>query len=315
MDESPGAAYRALYASIDGRLTAALPPDEREAIKREIYALFKRVELELTELSALREDIKALVEKWKALPGRRSPTPAGPLASPAGPGVGDGIAVPPAPAAPTHAPQLGGDKPAVHADHLGASTFIEKGWSRISLGDYPAAETALVRALELAPNDPQSESLLGWAQMLQAKYDDALLNFQKVLMRQPANALARINVGYICLKKGIFGEAIEHLSKAIRLANDRKATLYAHFYLGLVYLEREMFEDAQTFFQKTLAIGPNLIEAYYELGRAQWFGGQREQAKQTWRDGAAANKFNPWGKRCAEVLAAVDGGGEPPRST
>ena len=60
-------------------------------------------------------------------------------------------------------------------------------------------------------------------------------------------ALARINVGYICLKKGIFGEAIEHLSKAIRLDNDRKATLYAHYYLGLVYQEREMYDDAQTF--------------------------------------------------------------------
>ena len=70
-------------------------------------------------------------------------------------------------------------------------------------------------------------------------------------MREPQNALARINVGYICLKKRIFGEAIEHLSRAIRLDNDRKATLYAHFYLGLVYLERDMFEDAQTFFQKT----------------------------------------------------------------
>ena len=114
----------------------------------------------------------------------------------------------------------------------------------------------------------QAESLLGWAQMLHEDYDDALATFSKVLMKEPANSLARINVGYICLKKRIFGEAIEHLSKAIRLDNDRKATLYAHYYLGLVYLEREMYEDAQTFFQKTLELGPNLIEAYYELGRA-----------------------------------------------
>ena len=88
--------------------------------------------------------------------------------------------------------------------------------------------------------------------MLHEDYDDALGTFSKVLMKEPANALARINVGYICLKKRIFGEAIEHLSKAIRLDNDRKATLYAHYYLGLVYLEREMYEDAQTFFRKTL---------------------------------------------------------------
>jgi tetratricopeptide (TPR) repeat protein len=201
--------------------------------------------------------------------------------------------------------------PPLRADHIGASTFIEKGWSRISLGDYAAAETALGRALELSPNDLHAVALLGWAQMHQEKYDDALMNFQRVLMKEPANALARINVGYICLKKRIFGEAIEHLSKAIRLDNDAKATLYAHYYLGLVYLEREMYEDAQTFFRKSLTLGPNLLEAYYELGRAHWLADQADDAKEAWRTGAAANKFNPWGKRCAEVLAKVEAGGQP----
>jgi tetratricopeptide (TPR) repeat protein len=121
-------------------------------------------------------------------------------------------------------------------------------------------------------------------------------------------------VGYICLKKRIFGEAIEHLSKAIRMANDKKATLYAHYYLGLVYLEREMFEDAETFFRKTMELGPNLIEAYYQLGRAQWFAGNQDDAKATWEAGFAANKFNPWGKKCREVLTTVQSGGEPPRT-
>jgi tetratricopeptide (TPR) repeat protein len=215
---------------------------------------------------------------------------------------------------PAATPQFAPERPKPMADHLGASTFIEKGWSLISLGEYEGAEKALSRALQLAPDDPQSESLLGWAQMLQEKYDDALMNFQKVLMREPANALARINVGYICLKKRIFGEAIEHLSKAIRLDNDRKATLYAHFYLGLVYLEREMYEDAQTFFRKTLQLGTNLVEAYFELGRALWFDGQREAAMDAWRDGHRTNKFNPWGKRCGEMLKHVEGGGSLSRS-
>ena len=130
-------------------------------------------------------------------------------------------------------------------------------------------------------------------------------------MRQPTNALARINVGYICLKKGAFGEAVEHLSKAIRLDSDRKATLYAHFYLGLVYLEREMYEDAQTFFQKTIALAPNLLEAQFELGRAYWFNGQKDDATRTWQSAFDANKFNSWGKRCGEALEAVTAGGNP----
>ena len=39
-----------------------------------------------------------------------------------------------------------------------------------------------------------------------------------------------------------------------------------------------MYEDAQTFFRKTLKLGPNLIEAYFELGRALWFAGERDEA-------------------------------------
>lgn len=273
------AAYRERVSALAARLEAPTAAQERDALRGELIALGKGLEQDIAALALLKDEAKGLVEKWKGLQA-------------------------------SSAPAFSAERPVV-ADHIGASTFIEKGWSRISLGDYAGAEDSLGKALQLAPNDPQAESLLGWAQMLQEKYDDALMQFQKVLMREPGNALARINVGYICLKKGIFGEAIEHLSKAIRLDNDRKATLYAHFYLGLVYLERDMFEDAQTFFQKSLVLGPNLIEAYYELGRAFWFNGQREEALQTWRDGFAANKFNPWGKRCAEVLETVEQGGEP----
>jgi tetratricopeptide (TPR) repeat protein len=285
---------RARHAAIEARLDAATTPAEREALKGDIVTLFKQVEAQITELTTLKDDVKRLVDKWKSL---QSMSPAS--ATSTSPGA---------------TPQFAPERPKPIADHLGASTFIEKGWSLISLGEYEGAEKALTRALQLAPEDPQSESLLGWAQMLQEKYDDALMNFQKVLMREPANALARINVGYICLKKRIFGEAIEHLSKAIRLNNDRKATLYAHFYLGLVYLEREMYEDAQTFFRKTLQLGPNLIEAYFELGRALWFDEQREAAMDVWRDGHRTNKFNPWGKRCGEMVQHVEGGGSLSRS-
>ena len=278
-------ALRTQYMGIDGRLDAAAAgtPADREAVKGEIIGLFRIVEAHITELSTLKDDIRKLVDKYKSMQQ------------------------------PSLAPQFTAERPAVHADHIGASTFIEKGWSRISLGDYIGAEDALTKALKLSPNDVQAESLLGWAMMLQEKYDDALMNFSRVLMREPLNGLARINVGYICLKKRIFGEAIEHLSKAIRLDNDPKAKLYAHFYLGLVYLEREMFEDAQAFFEKTLTLGPNLIEAYYELGRALWFAGDHAQALETWRMGNETNKFNPWGKRCAELRKIVESGGEPPR--
>ena len=289
MSEPLLALLRSQFQEIEGRLVGATQPAERELLKRDIIALFKRVDASLTDLGQMKEDIRGLVERYKQ--------------------AGGVAAVEVAPA-----PQFTVARPAVHADHLGASTYIEKGWSLISLGDYAGAIQSLERALTLSPGAVQAQSLLGWAQMLHENYDDALGTFSKVLMKEPANALARINVGYICLKKGIFGEAIEHLSKAIRLDNDRKATLYAHYYLGLVYLEREMYEDAQTFFRKTLKLGPNLIEAYFELGRALWFPGQRDEALKVWSEGHKANKFNPWAKRCKEMMDVAAAGGEVPRS-
>ncbi len=273
------------YDEISARLTQSPSGTERDDVKRDIIALFKLVDRTITDLTALKDNIRALVDRYKELAQSQS---------------GD------------QAPQFTGSVPVVH-DHLGASTYIEKGWSLVSLGDYQGAIQALGKALELSPDDPQAQSQLGWAQMLHGDYDDALGTFQQVLMKEPANSLARINVGYICLKKRIFGEAIEHLSKAIRLDNDKKATLYAHYYLGLVYFEREMYEDAQNFFQKTLVLGPNLIEAYYELGRAHWYADDRDAARETWAKGHKANKLTIWGKRCKEALERVERGEEPPR--
>ncbi len=278
-------ALRAQYEQISQRLDGARTPEERDGVKREVIALFKTVDQAITDLSALKEDIRVLVDKYKQLVAAQG-----------------GDAAPPIQAA---AP--------LHADHIGASTFIQKGWSLISLEDYEGAIQALQKALKLSPGDIEAENLLGWAQMEHRDFDDALATFQTVLNKDAANSLARINLGQIYLQKRNFSEAIEHLSKAIRLDNDKKATLYAHLYLGQVYMAREMFEDAQTFFQKTIVLGPNLLQAYYELGRAHWFAGEQDTAKEKWDQGFKANKFNPWGKKCREMLDVVTAGGEPPR--
>jgi tetratricopeptide (TPR) repeat protein len=264
------------------RLARTHSVSERAALKDEIIALFRAVEGTEARVASLKQSVKSLAEKWKKSDGRTAS------------GSSRGAQ-------------------SQRVDHLGASTFVEKGWSRLALGDAPAAEEALHRALALAPGSNEAEALLGWAQMMQEQYDVALLTFHNVLLREPQNALARTNVGYICLRKKIYGEAIEHLTRAIRLDNDPKATLYAHLYLGLVYFDREMYDDARMFFAKTLALGPNMLQAYFELGRAHWFAGDMAAAREAWREGAAANKFNPWGKRCAEVLAAVEAGEQPPR--
>ncbi len=276
-----GAALSARRSALAAALQAKPGAETRAQLKQEIIALFRAADAGVSAFATFKDEVKALAETWKQLDGQ--------------PGSG------------AHAVASG------RVDHLGASTFVEKGWSKLSVGDAAGAEVALRRALELTPGNSEAETLLGWAQMLQEQYDSALLTFHNVLMRDPQNTLARTNVGFICLRKKSYGEAIEHLSRAIKLDTDRKATLYAHLYLGMVYREREMYADAELFFRKAIELGPNLVQAWYELGSARWFAGDRDGAQRAWRDGANTNKFNPWGKRCAQTLESVERGGAPPR--
>src|SRR5256885_17007268 len=87
---------------------------------RSIIAYFKQVDALIGELTALKDDVRKLVDRYKQ--------------------VGTSTAE-------ASAPEFSGVRPAVHADHIGASTFIEKGWSLISLGAYTRAIQALSRAL------------------------------------------------------------------------------------------------------------------------------------------------------------------------
>ena len=276
-DDALLAELRAELGNIARLLEGSTDSANREVAKGRIVQLLKRIESSVGQLTELKQQLRELVERYK-----RETAPSSRPSQP-------------------------------QRDLLGASTFLEKGWNLIAAGDPAGALVALNRALELAPGDPQAQSLLGWAEMQSGRLDDALVTFSRVLVQEPANALARVNLGYICLKKRVFGEAIEHLSRVIRSGQDAKALLYAHYYLGLVYLERGMFADAQSFLRQAIAIGPNLIEAYHDLGRAQWLAGARDEARGTWAKGAASRR-TPWAKACQELLDRTARGEEVPRS-
>jgi tetratricopeptide (TPR) repeat protein len=273
-------------------------PDQRELLKQQIIALFREADAALQQAQAMKDAVKGLAEQWKHLDGRGVGTI---------PGVGATVHRPTPVASTTVSSTTG------RVDHLGASTFIEKGWSKLALLDAVGAEAAFRRALDLAPGSLEAQTLLAWAQMQQEHYDAALQTLQVVLQHDPHNALAHTNLGYISLRRKAYGDAIEHLSTVIRADADRRAVLYAHLYLGMVYREREMYDDADAFFSRALELGPNLLQAWYELGRARWFAGRPDDARQAWKTGSEANKFSPWGKRCADMLQVVEQGGAPSR--
>lgn len=272
------AELRREHARLAARLAEPLDATGRAELKAAIVTLFRRTEVSIEELTAFKETIRALVEGFKTLP-----------------------------------PPVGSTAASVRHDHIGASTFIERGWSALAGGDWRHAEVLLRDALGLDPGNSNAEALLGWALMHQDRGDEALQRCLQVLVREPEHGLARAAIGAICLRKGITGEAIEHLSRAVRAGGDQRATLYANYWLGVAYLQREMVTDAIDVLRRAVALGPNLAEAWTELGRALWLKGEANEARHAWHTGAAI-RHSPFAAAARGLLELAESGGKVPRT-
>jgi tetratricopeptide (TPR) repeat protein len=197
-------------------------------------------------------------------------------------------------------------------DYLGASTFVEKGWNFIAIGNFYGAEGILLRALELAPSDVRGKSLLGWALMRQGKLLEAEQVLVGLLSENTLNSMARVNLGYVYMKKGDVARASELLVSSSRQNRDPKAALYAVFYRGLLLASEENFTEAELCFRKSIQLAPNFVEGYYELGRAQLGEVLENEARATWKTGHSINRINIWGKRCLDAIRLIDHGYCPP---
>jgi tetratricopeptide (TPR) repeat protein len=263
------------HAELARRLAEPLDGAERAELKAAIVALFRRTEQAMADLAAFKESIRALVDGFKALP------------------------------------ELPADRSVRH-DHIGASTHLERGWTALAGGEWRHAEIEFRDALRLDPGNAAAESLLGWALLHQERGDEALQRCLQVLVREPEHGLARAAIGAICLRKGITGEAIEHLSRAVR-SSDPRATLYASYWLGVAYLERDMLGDAIEVLERAVRQGPNLAEGWTELGRARWLRGDRAGAIAAWRT-AAGVRHSPFAAAARVLLETAESGGSVPRS-
>jgi tetratricopeptide (TPR) repeat protein len=284
MADDPLPSLRTEYERLHRRLEGAVPDAERADLKQAIVALFKRTEQEIAELAEFKETIRHLVERFKELPP--------PIARGGGPSPSQ----------------------SVRHDHLGASTYLERGWTALAMGQWGEAEQLLREALARDATSSAGQALLGWALLHQDRGDETLQLCLQVLLREPDHGLARTAVGAVCLRKGIVGEAIEHLTRVVRGSSDSRAVLYANYWLGMAYLARDMAADAVEFLRRAVTLGPNLAEGWVGLGQALWWAGQRTEAREAWLVGAKI-RHSPHAAQAAELLQVVDAGGTPPRST
>jgi len=138
--------------------------------------------------------------------------------------------------------------------------YIGIGHSSAAKKDYPAAETAYKKAIELEPNLIEAYSGLATIYNDQKKFDEAKAMSAEVMKRAGAGGAAGggadslYNAGVISWNANDFAKAQEQFAAALA-ANPNHAE--SHFMLGQVYLNLGKLPEAAKEFEAYTKIAPN----------------------------------------------------------
>lgn len=151
-------------------------------------------------------------------------------------------------------------------DEKRASLYFQIGNDYIEQKNYPEALTNLLKAEELAPNNPLVMNALGLLYFYREKYETAVNYTQKAIALDPKFSDARSNLGRIYIAQGKYNKAIFEIKKAI------KDLTYTHpekaqTNLGLAYLRKDNFLKAREQFLQALKLNKDYCPAYSYYGQ------------------------------------------------
>jgi len=105
--------------------------------------------------------------------------------------------------------------------------------------------------------------------------DEAIVQYQKALEINPANAEVHNNLGNILLEKGQVDEAIAHCQRALEINPDNSP---AHNNLGNALLQKGNVDEAIAHYQRALEISPDIAMVHNNLGGALFQKGNVDEA-------------------------------------
>ncbi|MFZ3035411.1 MAG: tetratricopeptide repeat protein [Parvibaculum sp.] len=128
------------------------------------------------------------------------------------------------------------------------------------------AETALRRALELAPHAPIPWVNYGRFLQQHNRWGEAMEHYANAAKRFPGHPLFHATVGQLAQRAGDFAKAEAAYRHASEL-EPQNATMIMN--IGMVILRQDRFDEAAEFFKKAIELNPKLAAAWGNLGNAE----------------------------------------------
>ena len=266
------ASLRDRVEALRRRLDVPASEEERAPLRDALVSLVREIDATMNSLRELRESMKPLAERYKHLYPRPVPESAHQV-----------------------------------VDHLGATTFRERGWSALAAGAYEEAVQQLRGAIDRDPAEVAAMAMLAWTYLHLDREVDAGKILERALTKDPHHPLGRTIAGLAHLRGGRLEQAVAVLRTVTEedSTRDRTARMYAHLYLGVALTQSGRPGEGCASLREAIGLGPNLTEAFWELGRVHASEGEQDLALEAWRAGAA-NRFSGWGERCRAEVERVE---------
>jgi TolB-like protein/class 3 adenylate cyclase/tetratricopeptide (TPR) repeat protein len=142
-----------------------------------------------------------------------------------------------------------------------------------------AAETALIKALSLAPQHASAHMFLGIVQLASNRADQGIAECEHALALNRNLADAHASIGAAKLFVGRATETEAHIQEALRLSPRDEGVHRWMSYVGLAKLHLEADAEAVEWLRRCLKANPNYPLAHFELAAALALLGRLDEAR------------------------------------
>ncbi|MES2528030.1 MAG: tetratricopeptide repeat protein [Bdellovibrionota bacterium] len=187
-----------------------------------------------------------------------------------------------------------------------AQIYFNAGTSSLMNKEYTEALTNMLKANELAPNNPDILNNLGMAYYFKGDTDLALKALTLSLKINPKNSDARTNLGSIYYQSGRFQEAETHYKEVLKdLTYDKQARTY--YNLGIISLEQKKDpKQAETYFNLSLKEAEDYCPAHYKLGSIAFAKRDFNKAYRSFREATMGTCLNSAAAHYQQAMAMIE---------
>lgn len=122
------------------------------------------------------------------------------------------------------------------------------------LKDTNGTLNAYIKLSEISPDNVLAFKQIGYFQMMQNNYEQAMKNYSKAIELDPKDPVTFNNRGYLYQSAQDYQKAIADYTKAVQL-NPKYISAYAN--RGITYMEAESYKDAKKNFETCVQLDPD----------------------------------------------------------